>query len=136
MAFVSDAIGLYEGWINPEARPIFFVCRKAFKTEQGQRAIACTLGGKIISVVDTAILCHEVHPPAAELLEGMDLARVNNIANNACNHRLRYLRALSISRVSELSARRQRLSIAMFRSTVMRQKFPSNGEIERPGRCA
>lgn len=86
MALVTDAVGFEEVGIGAEQGTVLLVGSETREAEQREGLVACTLGRKEVTVVRTAMRIHQLDPPPAETLEGVDLRRIDHVLNDASDH--------------------------------------------------
>src|SRR5690349_1118332 len=90
---VADAVGLDELGVDPEKLAVALVVGQAREAEQGVGDVAGALGGQEVAVVGAAVAVDEPHPGAGEGLEGVDLRRVDLVAEVAGDHQPAKVRA-------------------------------------------
>ena len=66
--------------------PVNHVGSETGEAEQGEGLVASTFGRKEVAVMRAAMRVHQLDPPAAEALEGVDLRRIDHVLNDASDH--------------------------------------------------
>jgi len=85
-ALVPDPVRFDEVRVGTEQGAVLLVGSEAWEAEQGEGLVACALGRKEVAVVRTAMRIHQLDPPPAEALEGVDLRRIDHVFNDASDH--------------------------------------------------
>jgi len=87
-ALVPDAVRFDEVRVGAEQGTVLLVGSETGEAEQRQGLITGPLGRQEVAVVHAAMGIDQLHPPAAEALEGVDLLGNNDLLNHASDHAL------------------------------------------------
>ena len=83
---VPDPVGGDEVGVDAEPLGGALVVGEAGEAEQRVGDVAGALGGQEVAVVRAAVAVHELHPGLREALEGVDLVRIDLVAQVAGDH--------------------------------------------------
>src|ERR1700733_4409749 len=84
-----DAALSYEIRVGPEQRPVLPIGSEAREAEERERPVAGALPGQEVAVVGTAVAAYQLHPAPGKALEGVNLARIDDVLDDASDHRRR-----------------------------------------------
>ena len=85
-AVVPDAVCFNEVWVDAEQGTVLLIGSKAGKAEQCQSLVTGPLGGQEVAVVHAAMRTDQLHPPAGEAFEGVDLLGNDDVLHHASDH--------------------------------------------------